>query len=369
MGLGGLWGVIGLGGAMGLGGLWGVIGVGGAVSGVEAMGGLGLGGYWLGVLWGLLGWSWWGRLMLLGGLGGLGGGRGVCAAGQRGDPWVLDTGSVGAVGSGCAVGHSHGVGGALWVTVTGPHGCPPHPQARSRAGEELRRALRALESHLRDRTFLVGDDVTLADVTVTCALLPPFQHVSRPPRPPTSPWTPPRLSIPPHVSLYPPRPHVPPHPLPSVSPCPRTPRPHCRPPQAHTVCPPTTTRCWTRPPAPPSPASPAGSSPASASPTSAPSWGTWDSAGRRVLPHRVSCWGGRGGAGGYGAVGLGPRGALPGWGGPPGESLWGWGMWALARGCPPHPQGEVLWGWEGLQAGGALGMEMSPCCPQWSWAP
>lgn len=220
MGLGGLWGVIGLGGAMGLGGLWGVIGVGGAVSGVEAMGGLGLGGYWLGVLWGLLGWSWWGRLMLLGGLGGLGGGRGVCAAGQRGDPWVLDTGSVGAVGSGCAVGHSHGVGGALWVTVTGPHGCPPHPQARSRAGEELRRALRALESHLRDRTFLVGDDVTLADVTVTCALLPPFQHVSRPPGPP-------RLPGPPHVSPYPPMslctPHVPMSPRIPSRPCPPVP--------------------------------------------------------------------------------------------------------------------------------------------------
>ncbi|KAM9591740.1 valine--tRNA ligase-like [Morphnus guianensis] len=60
------------------------------------------------------------------------------------------------------------------------------------AGGELRRALRALESHLRDRTFLVGDGVTLADVTVTCALLPPFQHVldaaARAPFPSVTRW-------------------------------------------------------------------------------------------------------------------------------------------------------------------------------------
>ncbi|KAM8985884.1 LOW QUALITY PROTEIN: valine--tRNA ligase [Ara ararauna] len=51
------------------------------------------------------------------------------------------------------------------------------PQARSRALQELLRALRALDSHLRGRTFLVGDGVTLADVTVTCALLGPGQRV------------------------------------------------------------------------------------------------------------------------------------------------------------------------------------------------
>ncbi|XP_062460523.1 elongation factor 1-gamma-like [Pezoporus occidentalis] len=50
-------------------------------------------------------------------------------------------------------------------------------QARARAHQELLRALRALDSHLRDRTFLVGDGVTLADVTVTCALLGPCQRV------------------------------------------------------------------------------------------------------------------------------------------------------------------------------------------------
>uniref|UniRef100_A0A8B9RRL8 valine--tRNA ligase n=1 Tax=Accipiter nisus TaxID=211598 RepID=A0A8B9RRL8_9AVES len=166
-----------------------------------------------------LGWSW-------GGAGGAGcccwGAQGgVCGAGQRGGPVGPGHRVRGCCGvGGCRGSQSRGWG-VLWVTVTGPQGCPPHPQARSRAGEELRRALRALESHLRDRTFLVGDDVTLADVTVTCALLPPFQHVSRPPR---LPGPPPRLSLLlPHLSIPPTSPCPPASPPVRVPPSPYTP--------------------------------------------------------------------------------------------------------------------------------------------------
>ncbi|XP_072777145.1 valine--tRNA ligase isoform X5 [Taeniopygia guttata] len=56
------------------------------------------------------------------------------------------------------------------------------PQERPRGLQELRRGLGALEAHLgRGRRFLVGDSVTLADVTVTCALLGPFTQLLDPP--------------------------------------------------------------------------------------------------------------------------------------------------------------------------------------------
>ncbi|XP_064593713.1 elongation factor 1-gamma-like [Zonotrichia leucophrys gambelii] len=68
-----------------------------------------------------------------------------------------------------------------------------HKQARPRALQELSRGLGALESHLSSgRSFLVGDGVTLADVTVLCALLGPFTQVldprSRAPFPGVSRW-------------------------------------------------------------------------------------------------------------------------------------------------------------------------------------
>lgn len=44
-------------------------------------------------------------------------------------------------------------------------------QNTERAKEELKRALGALNSHLRTRTFLVGERVSLADITVCCSLL------------------------------------------------------------------------------------------------------------------------------------------------------------------------------------------------------
>jgi elongation factor 1-gamma len=45
------------------------------------------------------------------------------------------------------------------------------------AGAELRKALAVLERHLLSRTYLVGEAITLADVTLACALLYPFKLV------------------------------------------------------------------------------------------------------------------------------------------------------------------------------------------------
>uniref|UniRef100_A0A8U8C1D9 valine--tRNA ligase n=1 Tax=Geospiza parvula TaxID=87175 RepID=A0A8U8C1D9_GEOPR len=76
--------------------------------------------------------------------------------------------------------------GAVWgvpgAAVGGGSLTPPAPQARPHGLQELLRALGALESHLSSgRSFLVGDGVTLADVTVVCALLGPFTQVLDPP--------------------------------------------------------------------------------------------------------------------------------------------------------------------------------------------
>ncbi|KAM7020803.1 LOW QUALITY PROTEIN: valine--tRNA ligase-like, partial [Acridotheres tristis] len=64
------------------------------------------------------------------------------------------------------------------------------PEARPRGLQELRRGLAVLESHLSGRSYLVGDGLTLADVTVTCALLGPFTQAldPRPPFPALSRW-------------------------------------------------------------------------------------------------------------------------------------------------------------------------------------
>uniref|UniRef100_A0A803SSC4 valine--tRNA ligase n=1 Tax=Anolis carolinensis TaxID=28377 RepID=A0A803SSC4_ANOCA len=47
----------------------------------------------------------------------------------------------------------------------------------NRALAELRNLLGVLDSHLKLRTYLVGEAVTLADVTVACALLLPYKYV------------------------------------------------------------------------------------------------------------------------------------------------------------------------------------------------
>ncbi|XP_030826182.1 LOW QUALITY PROTEIN: valine--tRNA ligase [Camarhynchus parvulus] len=68
------------------------------------------------------------------------------------------------------------LGTAAAIAMGGPK------QARPHGLQELLRALGALESHLSSgRSFLVGDGVTLADVTVVCALLGPFTQVLDPP--------------------------------------------------------------------------------------------------------------------------------------------------------------------------------------------
>ncbi|NWI34427.1 EF1G factor, partial [Sula dactylatra] len=50
-------------------------------------------------------------------------------------------------------------------------------QATEFAKEEVRRVLGVLDSHLRTQTFLVGERVSLADITVVCALLWLYKQV------------------------------------------------------------------------------------------------------------------------------------------------------------------------------------------------
>ncbi|XP_069738657.1 valine--tRNA ligase-like [Phaenicophaeus curvirostris] len=63
---------------------------------------------------------------------------------------------------------------------------------QGRAHSELHRALRALDSKLQGRRFLVGARVTLADVSVACALLPPLRRIldaaARAPYPNVTRW-------------------------------------------------------------------------------------------------------------------------------------------------------------------------------------
>lgn len=51
-------------------------------------------------------------------------------------------------------------------------------QVTDRAVVELQKLLGVLENHLKLRTYLVGETVTLADVTVACSLLLPYKYVS-----------------------------------------------------------------------------------------------------------------------------------------------------------------------------------------------
>ncbi|XP_059826939.1 valine--tRNA ligase [Hypanus sabinus] len=53
-------------------------------------------------------------------------------------------------------------------------------QAVERAKLDLQKALRLLDDHLKLRTYLVGEAITLADIAVSCALLLPYQHVFEP---------------------------------------------------------------------------------------------------------------------------------------------------------------------------------------------
>ncbi|KAG8146634.1 hypothetical protein E2320_013762 [Naja naja] len=56
-------------------------------------------------------------------------------------------------------------------------------QATEYAKEEVKRILSLLDSHLKTRTFLVGERITLADITVVCTLLwlykQPYENVNR----------------------------------------------------------------------------------------------------------------------------------------------------------------------------------------------
>lgn len=53
-------------------------------------------------------------------------------------------------------------------------------QNSERAKEEIKRALNVLDTHLATRTFLVGERISLADISVTCNLLQLYQHVLEP---------------------------------------------------------------------------------------------------------------------------------------------------------------------------------------------
>uniref|UniRef100_A0A8I3NCW4 Elongation factor 1-gamma n=2 Tax=Canis lupus familiaris TaxID=9615 RepID=A0A8I3NCW4_CANLF len=53
-------------------------------------------------------------------------------------------------------------------------------QATENAKEEVRRILGLLDTHLKTRTFLVGERVTLADITVVCTLLWLYKQVLEP---------------------------------------------------------------------------------------------------------------------------------------------------------------------------------------------
>ncbi|XP_058864914.1 valine--tRNA ligase [Acipenser ruthenus] len=56
----------------------------------------------------------------------------------------------------------------------------PNKQVTERAQTELKKVLTMLDSFLKLRTFLVGESLTLADITVACSLLLPFKYVLEP---------------------------------------------------------------------------------------------------------------------------------------------------------------------------------------------
>lgn len=57
---------------------------------------------------------------------------------------------------------------------------PYNENATQKAKQTLANALTVLDNHLADKTYLVGDNITLADITIVSALLYPFKFVADP---------------------------------------------------------------------------------------------------------------------------------------------------------------------------------------------
>merc|ERR1719453_2389519 len=53
---------------------------------------------------------------------------------------------------------------------------PDVPEATKQAKEDVARALTVLNAHLQQNTYMVGHRVTLADITVACALVDGFKY-------------------------------------------------------------------------------------------------------------------------------------------------------------------------------------------------
>ena len=57
---------------------------------------------------------------------------------------------------------------------------PFNKAANDRAREDVKKYLTLLNAHLLTRTYLVGERITLADITVACTLLQLYQHILEP---------------------------------------------------------------------------------------------------------------------------------------------------------------------------------------------
>ena len=64
-------------------------------------------------------------------------------------------------------------------STTLPLSHSPIPQAVKQAQESVKRVLAALDAALATRTFLVGERVTLADISLVCNLLLLYKQVRR----------------------------------------------------------------------------------------------------------------------------------------------------------------------------------------------
>lgn len=53
-------------------------------------------------------------------------------------------------------------------------------QSVDRAIEDVKGVLGYLNNYLQTKTYLVGERITLADITVVCSLLQLYQHVANP---------------------------------------------------------------------------------------------------------------------------------------------------------------------------------------------
>lgn len=51
------------------------------------------------------------------------------------------------------------------------------PEAHDKAKQDLEAGLTVLQKHLQDKTYLVGDEITLADIVVVSTLLYPFKLI------------------------------------------------------------------------------------------------------------------------------------------------------------------------------------------------